>query len=43
MENGIFIGGNVERNLPDMLLNLITEKKMLTFRINVLTFGELIS
>lgn len=30
MENGILIGKNVEKNLPDMPHNLITEKEMLT-------------
>lgn len=30
MENGILIGKSGERNLPDMLLKLITEKEMLT-------------
>jgi hypothetical protein len=29
MENGIFIGRSVEKNLPDRLLNPITEKERL--------------
>jgi hypothetical protein len=38
MENGIFIGRSAERNLPDTLLNPVTEKEMLTFEKIFLTF-----
>jgi len=38
MENGIFIGRSAERNLPDTLLNPITEKEMLTSLVMTLSF-----